>query len=140
MLTGFLAAVLIAGTLSGSVEPGSGGGCYRTPCYPRYDRGYYGGCGGCGGYAPYAYRRCGVYDGCGGYRAYDGYDRHYSYRSYDEYAWWDDDHAQDDANNAHRPSHAPDTLEISKEGIPRTQAGFRNRLTAAETDWRWGGR
>jgi hypothetical protein len=86
MLSGFLAAVLIAGTLSGSVEPGRGGGCYRTACYPRYDRGYYGGCGGyrgCGGWRG----ECGGYDGCGGYRAFDGYYKHYGYRSYDEYAW-----------------------------------------------------
>jgi len=63
MLSGFL-AVLIVGTLAGSVETGRGGGCYRTPCYPRYDRDYYGGCGGCGGY--------GAYDGCSGYRGFAG--------------------------------------------------------------------
>jgi len=88
MLSGFLAAVLIVGTLSGSVEPGPGGGCFRTPCYPRYDRGY---CGGCGGYGPHTDGGCGGYDGCRGYRAYDGYYKHYSYRSHDEYVWWDGD-------------------------------------------------
>jgi hypothetical protein len=65
-LLGFF-AVLIMGYLPGSAEAWWGGGCYRSPCYPRYYRPYYpryyGGCGGCGGY----YRGCG---GCGsfGYR------------------------------------------------------------------------
>jgi hypothetical protein len=63
MLSGFLAAVLIVGTLSGSVDPGPGGGCFRTPCYLRYDRGY---CGGCGGYCPHTDGGCGGYDGCRG--------------------------------------------------------------------------
>ena len=61
MLSGLL-AVLIVGSLAGSVDAESRGGCYRTPCYPTYDRGYY---GGCGGYNPYG--------GCGGYRGYPGY-------------------------------------------------------------------
>jgi hypothetical protein len=89
MLTGLLAGVLIAGTLSGSVDPWAGGGCYRTACYPRYDRGYYGGCGGYRGYDGCGGWRggCRAYDGCSGYRAYDGYYKHYGYRSYDEYNW-----------------------------------------------------
>src|SRR6266446_2922891 len=62
-LLGFFAA-LIVGILPGSAEAWWGGGCYRSPCYPRYYRPYYpryyGGCGGCGGY----YRGCG---GCGGF-------------------------------------------------------------------------
>src|SRR5258708_7408508 len=45
MLSGLL-AVLIVGTLAGSVEADRGDGCYRAQCYPRYDRGYYGGVGG----------------------------------------------------------------------------------------------
>jgi hypothetical protein len=82
MLSGLL-AVLIVGTLAGSVEADRGDGCYRSQCYPRYDRGYYGGCGdynsygGCGGYRGYpgyggygGYSGCGVYNGCGGYGAY----------------------------------------------------------------------
>jgi hypothetical protein len=62
-LLGFL-AMLVVGNLPGSAEAWWGGGCYRSPCYPRYYRPYYpryyGGCGGCGGY----YRGCG---GCGGF-------------------------------------------------------------------------
>src|SRR5215470_5803706 len=58
-LLGFLAALMV-GNLPGSAEAGWGG-CYRSPCYPRYYRPYYpryyGGCGGCG------YRG---YVGCGG--------------------------------------------------------------------------
>src|SRR5260370_22702237 len=82
MLSGLL-AVLIVGTLAGSVEADRGDGCYRAQCYPRYDRGYYGGCGdynsngGCGVYRGYpgyggygGYSGCGVYNGCGGYGAY----------------------------------------------------------------------
>ncbi len=81
MLSGLL-AVLIVGTLAGSVEAESGGGCYRTPCYPRYDRGYYGGYGtygGCGGYRGYA--------GCGGYDGCRGYGRCGSYGGYGGYGW-----------------------------------------------------
>src|SRR5215470_11668918 len=61
MLSGVL-AVLIVGTLAGSIEADRGDGCYRTSCYQRYDRGYYDGGGGCGGYS--------TYGGCGGYRGY----------------------------------------------------------------------
>src|SRR5215470_4455260 len=60
MLSGVL-AVLIVGTLAGSIEADRGDGCYRASCYQRYDRGYY---GGCVGYS--------TYDGCGGYRGYYG--------------------------------------------------------------------
>ena len=73
MLSG-LFAVLIVGTLAGSVEADRGDGCYRAQCYPRYDRGYYAGCGGyrgyagCGGYGGYS--GCSGYNGCGGYGAY----------------------------------------------------------------------
>jgi hypothetical protein len=73
MFTGLL-AVLVVGTLAGSVDADRGDGCYRASCYPRYDRGYYdryGAYGGCGGY-----RGCGGYDGCRGYGRcgrYDGY-------------------------------------------------------------------
>src|SRR6266436_5199752 len=49
MLSGLL-AVLIVGTLAGSVEADRGDGCHRTPCYPTYDRGYYGGWGGYNSY------------------------------------------------------------------------------------------
>lgn len=63
MLSGIL-AVLIVGTLAGSVDAGPGSGCYGAPCYPRYSGDYYGGCAGCGRY--------GAYDGCGGYRGYAG--------------------------------------------------------------------
>ena len=63
MLTGIL-AVLIVGTLAGSVETDRGDGCHWTQCYPRYDRGYYGGGGGCGDYS--------TFGGCGGYRGYAG--------------------------------------------------------------------
>jgi hypothetical protein len=73
MFTGLL-AVLIVGTLAGSVDTDRGDGCYRAQCYPRYDRGYYGGCGGydsyggCGGYRGYpGYGGYGGYSGCGGY-------------------------------------------------------------------------
>src|SRR5258708_37066011 len=40
MFTGLL-AVLIVGTLAGSVEADRGDGRYRTPDYPRYSRDYY---------------------------------------------------------------------------------------------------
>jgi hypothetical protein len=43
-LTGI--AVLLVGTLAGSVEADSGGDCRRTPCYPSYSRDDYGGCRG----------------------------------------------------------------------------------------------
>src|SRR5260370_361278 len=45
MFTGLL-AVLIVGTLAGSVEADRGVGRYRTPDYPRYSRDYYDGYGG----------------------------------------------------------------------------------------------
>src|SRR5260221_9679907 len=45
MFTGLL-AVLIVGTLAGSVEADRGDGRYRTPDYPRYSRDYYDGYGG----------------------------------------------------------------------------------------------
>jgi hypothetical protein len=73
MFTGLL-AVLIVGSLAGSVQADRGDGCNRASCYPRYDRGDYdgyGAYGGCGGY-----RGCGGYDGCRGYGRcgrYDGY-------------------------------------------------------------------
>jgi hypothetical protein len=79
MLSGLI-AVLIVGTLAGAVDAESGRGCYRRPCYPTYDRGYYGGCdgynpyGGCGGYRGNpgygGYDGCGGYGECGGYGAY----------------------------------------------------------------------
>jgi hypothetical protein len=69
-------AVLMVGTLAGSVEANRGDGCYRTSCYQKFDRDYHGGDGaysGCGGY-----RGCGGYDACGnngchGYDRYGGY-------------------------------------------------------------------
>jgi hypothetical protein len=83
MLSGLL-AVLIVGTLAGSLEADRGDGRYRTPDNPRYSRDYYdghgggyGAYGGCGGYRGYAgcggyggYSGCGGYNGCGGYGAY----------------------------------------------------------------------
>src|SRR6266436_9751759 len=39
-LLGFL-AMLVVGNLPGSAEAWWGGGCYRSPCYPRYYRPYY---------------------------------------------------------------------------------------------------
>src|SRR5258708_10021343 len=45
MFTGLL-AVLIVGTLAGSVEADRGDWRYRTPDYPRYSRDYYDGYGG----------------------------------------------------------------------------------------------
>src|SRR5260370_17915643 len=50
MFTGLL-AVLIVGTLAGSVEADRGDGRYRTPDYPRYSRDYYDGYGS--GYGAY---------------------------------------------------------------------------------------
>src|SRR5260370_37048092 len=50
MFTGLL-AVLIVGTLAGSVEADRGDWRYRTPYYPRYSRDYYDGYGG--GYGTY---------------------------------------------------------------------------------------
>src|SRR5258708_37460891 len=58
MFTGLL-AVLIVGTLAGSVEADRGDGRYRTPDYPRYSRDYYDGYGS--GY--------GAYGGGGGRRS-----------------------------------------------------------------------
>jgi hypothetical protein len=79
MLSGLL-AVLIVGTLAGAGDAESGRGCYSTPCYQTYDRGYYGGCGGynpyggCGGYRGYpGYGGYGGYDGCAGYGGCGGY-------------------------------------------------------------------
>jgi hypothetical protein len=60
MLSGLL-AVLLVGTLAGSVEADRGDGCNRAQCYPRYDRGYYSGCGDYNSYG-----------GCRGYRGYSG--------------------------------------------------------------------
>jgi hypothetical protein len=71
-----IVAVLLAGTVAGSIDADRGDGCYRTSCYQRYDRDYHGsndaysGCGGypgCGGYG-------GRYDACGdgGCRGYEG--------------------------------------------------------------------
>jgi hypothetical protein len=80
MLSGIL-AVLIVGSLAGSVEAESDRGCHRTQCYQRYDRGYYDGChaygpyGACGGYRGYP--------GYGGYSAYDGYRGYGGYGGYD---------------------------------------------------------
>jgi hypothetical protein len=89
MLTGIL-AVMMVGTLAGSVESGPGTG------YPRYDRGYYGGSGGYGGYPGYGgcggypgYADCGRYGGYG-YREY-GYRRYeYGYRGYDRGGYYGD--------------------------------------------------
>src|SRR5258708_33834031 len=85
MVTGLL-AVLIVGTLAGSVEADRGVGRYRTPDYPRYSRDYYdgygggyGAYGGCGGYRGYA--GCGGYDGCRGYGPCGGYG------GYGAYGW-----------------------------------------------------
>jgi len=92
MLSGLL-AVLIVGTLAGSVEADRGDWRHRTPDYPRYSRDYYdgygsgyGAYGGCGGYRGYA--GCGGYDGCRGYRRcgnYGGYGGGYS--GYGGYDW-----------------------------------------------------
>ncbi len=93
MLNGLL-AVLIVGTLAGSVETESHGRCYRTPCYPRYSRDYYGGCVDCDGYR--IYRRCGAYrgyPGCGDYGGYSGCDGYAGcggyggYGGYAGYGW-----------------------------------------------------
>jgi hypothetical protein len=79
MLSGLL-AVLLVGTLAGSVEADRGDGCHRAQCFPRYDRGYNSGCGDynsygrCGGYRGYSgYGSYGGYDGCGGYGRCDDY-------------------------------------------------------------------
>ena len=79
MFTGLL-AVLVVGTLAGSIDADRGDGCHRTSCYPRYDRGYYGRCGdynadgGCAGYRGYpGYGDYGGYNGCGGYNECGGY-------------------------------------------------------------------
>ena len=88
MLSGLL-AVLIVGTLAGSVEADRGDWRYRTPDYPRYSRDYndgygsgYGAYGGCGGYRGYA--GCGGYDGCRGYRRCGNYG---GYGGYGGYGW-----------------------------------------------------
>ncbi len=85
MFTGLL-AVLIVGTLAGSVEADRGDWRYRTPDYPRYSRDYYdgygsgyGAYGGCCGYRGYA--------GCGGYDGCRGYGRCGSYGGYGGYGW-----------------------------------------------------
>jgi hypothetical protein len=83
MFTGLL-AVLIVGTLAGSVDTDRGDGCRRTSCYPRYDRGYYGGYGaygGCDGNRGYA--GCGGYDGCRGYGSCGSYGGYGGYGGYD---------------------------------------------------------
>lgn len=89
-----LFAVLMVGTLAGSIEAGSGDGCYRTSCYPTYDRGHYGGCGGYNSYAGCGdHRGYPGYGGYGGYGRYDGYggcggySRCGSYGSYGAYDW-----------------------------------------------------
>jgi hypothetical protein len=81
MLSGLL-AVLIVGSIAGSVEAESHRGCYRTPCYPRYEWGYDGGCGAYGG--------CSYNRGYGGYRGYGdygGYGNYGGYREDDGYGW-----------------------------------------------------
>jgi hypothetical protein len=85
MLSG-LFAVLLVGTLAGSVEAESGGDCYRASCYPSYSRDYYGGCGRCYGYGAYGgcYRG---YAGCDGYGGCGGYGRCGSYGDYGAYGW-----------------------------------------------------
>ena len=79
-MLGAVFAVLMVGTLAGSIESDRGDGCYRTSCYQRYDRDYhdgydvYNGCGayrGCGGYGRYS--ACNGYGGCRGYDGYGGY-------------------------------------------------------------------
>jgi hypothetical protein len=79
-MLGAIFAVLMVGTLAGSIESDRGDGCYRTSCYQRYDRDYHGGydayngCGGyrgCGGYGGYG--ACRGYGGCRGYDGYGGY-------------------------------------------------------------------
>jgi hypothetical protein len=96
MLSGLL-AVLIVGTLAGSVEADRGDWRYRRPDYPRHSRDYYDGYGG--GYGAYGgcggYRGCGGYDGCRGYRwcgNYGGYGGGYGggysgYGGYGGYGW-----------------------------------------------------
>lgn len=84
MLSGIL-AVLIVGTLTGSVDPGPGGGCYGASCYPRYSGDYYGGCAGCSGYG--AYNGYGGYRGYGGCGAYSGCDGDSRYGAYGAYGW-----------------------------------------------------
>ena len=85
MFTGLL-AVLLVGTVAGSVGAESDGGRYGTPSYPRYSRDYndgygggYGIYGGCGGYRGYA--------GCGGYDGCRGYGRCGNYGGYGNYGW-----------------------------------------------------
>jgi hypothetical protein len=84
MLSG-LFAVLLVGTLAGSVETDSGRDCYRTSCYPSYSRDYYG-CGRCYGYGAYdgCYRG---YAGCDGPGGCVGYGRCGSYGDYGGYGW-----------------------------------------------------
>jgi len=72
-MLGAIFAVLMVGTLAGSIESDRRDGCYRTSCYQRYDRDYRGSndaYGGCGGYSG-----CGGYGACGngGCRGYGGY-------------------------------------------------------------------
>jgi hypothetical protein len=82
-MLGAIFAVLMVGTIAGSIESDRGDGCYRTSCYQRYERDYqggydvYSGCGGsrgyagCGGYGGYG--ACSGYGGCRGYDGYGGY-------------------------------------------------------------------
>src|SRR5215467_7884945 len=56
IMVGGLFAVLLFGTLAGSIGPEPRDDCYRTPCHPRYSRDYCGGYGECGG--PGAYGEC----------------------------------------------------------------------------------
>jgi hypothetical protein len=80
-MLGAIFAVLMVGTLAGSIESDRGDGCYRPSCNQRYDRDYHGGydvyngCGGyrgCGGYGRYG-AACSGYGGCRGYDGYGGY-------------------------------------------------------------------
>jgi hypothetical protein len=74
-------AVLLVGTVAGSIDADRGDGCYRTSCYQRDYHGSndaYGGCGGypgCGGYGG-RYGACGN-GGCGGYDVNGGYGSSY---------------------------------------------------------------
>ena len=79
-MLGAIFAVLMVGTLAGSIKSDRGDGCYRTSCYQSHNRDYHGGydvyngCGGyrgCGGYGRYG--ACSGYGGCRGYDGYGGY-------------------------------------------------------------------
>jgi hypothetical protein len=75
VMVGGLFAVLLFGTLAGSIGPEPRDDCYRTPCHPRYSRDFCGGYGECGGAGAYGecdsyrgYAGCAGYGRCGGYR------------------------------------------------------------------------